>query len=97
MKPTNTIQHQITPKTVTIIRGRKKERGARNNNNNKREILTWKASEDFATGKRGMHKQTDNSFRNGFAHESRGVFWVGFRDKKRGEEKNERGERRDKG
>ena len=62
--------HQISHNN----QGSKKERGARNNNNNKSEILTWKASEDFATRKRGMHKQTDHSFRNGFAHESRGIF-----------------------
>ena len=33
-------------------------------------ILTWKASKDFATRERGVHKQPDNSFRDGFAHES---------------------------
>ena len=36
------------------------------------KILTWKATEDFATRKRCVHKQSDNSFRDGFAHESRG-------------------------
>ena len=99
MKPTNTIQHQITPKTVTKNshnnQGSKKRKGARNNNNNKSEILTWKASEDFATRKRGMHKQTDNSFRNGFAHESRKVFGLVLEIRK--EERREERERRDKG
>ena len=36
-------------------------------------ILTWKASEDFATRERCVYKQADNSFRDGFAHESREI------------------------
>ena len=34
-------------------------------------ILTGKASENFTARERCVHKQADNSFRDGFAYESR--------------------------